>query len=143
LFECKHLLLLMTSAGQSYTQYLNVVHFSTPVLIRHLWQLKTVVFLHLCLICALFTKGLLPIINRPRARQEAFNITTWQLYVNKFPKLWINIELKLVFLYFWILKIYFKTEWELKCVDCSCQISFKLVGRYVSRNFKLSSQLMK
>jgi hypothetical protein len=31
--------------------------FSTPVLIRHLWQLKTVVFLHWCLICAvsLFT----------------------------------------------------------------------------------------
>ncbi len=27
--------------------------FSTPVLIRHLWQLKTVVFLHQCLIHAL------------------------------------------------------------------------------------------
>ncbi len=26
--------------------------FSTPVLIRHMWQLKTVVFLHWCLICA-------------------------------------------------------------------------------------------
>ncbi len=26
--------------------------FSTPVLIRHLWQLKTVAFLHWCLICA-------------------------------------------------------------------------------------------
>ncbi len=26
--------------------------FSTPVLIRHLWQLKAVVFLHRCLICA-------------------------------------------------------------------------------------------
>jgi hypothetical protein len=26
--------------------------FSMPVLIRHLWQLKTVVFLHWCLICA-------------------------------------------------------------------------------------------
>ena len=25
--------------------------FTTPVLIRHLWQLKTVVFLHWCLIC--------------------------------------------------------------------------------------------
>ncbi len=25
--------------------------FSTTVLIRHLWQLKTVVFLHWCLIC--------------------------------------------------------------------------------------------
>jgi hypothetical protein len=27
--------------------------FSTPVLIRHLWQLKTVVLLHQCTICAL------------------------------------------------------------------------------------------
>jgi hypothetical protein len=26
--------------------------FSTPELIRNLWQLKTVVFLHWCLICA-------------------------------------------------------------------------------------------
>ncbi len=30
--------------------------FSTPVLIRHLWQLKTIVFLHLCLICAALLK---------------------------------------------------------------------------------------
>ncbi len=25
--------------------------FSTPELVRHLWQLKTVIFLHWCLIC--------------------------------------------------------------------------------------------
>ena len=32
--------------------------FPIPVLIRHLWQLKAVVFLHRCLICVLlFTKG--------------------------------------------------------------------------------------
>ncbi len=43
---------LETSGGQSYNLYLNVVHFLTPVLIRYLWQLKTVVFLHWCLICA-------------------------------------------------------------------------------------------
>ncbi len=30
---------LETSGGQSSNLYLNVVHFSTPVLIRHLWQL--------------------------------------------------------------------------------------------------------
>ncbi len=38
--------------------------FSTPVLIRHLWQLKTVVFLHWCLIRAvlltLYFKNVLP-----------------------------------------------------------------------------------
>jgi hypothetical protein len=28
---------LETSGGQSYFLYLNVVHFSTPVIIRHLW----------------------------------------------------------------------------------------------------------
>ncbi len=43
---------LETSGGQSSNLYLDVVHFSTPVLIRHLWQLKTVVFLHWCLIRA-------------------------------------------------------------------------------------------
>ncbi len=31
---------LETSGGQSYNLYLNVLHFLTPVLIRHLWQLK-------------------------------------------------------------------------------------------------------
>ncbi len=41
---------LEISGGQSSNLYLNVVHFLTPVLIRHLWQVKTVVFLHWCLI---------------------------------------------------------------------------------------------
>ncbi len=40
---------LETSGGQSSNLYLNVVHFFTPVLIRHLWQLKTVAFQHRCL----------------------------------------------------------------------------------------------
>jgi hypothetical protein len=39
---------LVTSGGQNSNLYLNVVHFLTPVLIRHLWQLKTVAFLHRC-----------------------------------------------------------------------------------------------
>jgi hypothetical protein len=43
---------LETSGGQSSNLYLNVVHFQTPVLSRHLWQLKTVVFQHWCIICA-------------------------------------------------------------------------------------------
>ncbi len=41
---------LETSGGQSSNLYLNVVHFSTPVIIRHLWELKTIAFLHCCLI---------------------------------------------------------------------------------------------
>ena len=43
---------LETSGGQSSNLYFNVVHFLTPVLVRHLWQSKTVVFLHWCLIHA-------------------------------------------------------------------------------------------
>ncbi len=39
---------LETFGGQSYNLYLNVVHFSTPEIFRHLWQLKNVAFLHQC-----------------------------------------------------------------------------------------------
>ncbi len=38
--------------GQSYNLFLILFIFSTPVLIGHLWQVKTVVFLHCCRICA-------------------------------------------------------------------------------------------
>jgi len=44
---------LKTSGGQSSNLYLNLVHFFNTSVIRHLWQLKTVVFLHWSLICAL------------------------------------------------------------------------------------------
>ncbi len=43
---------LETSGGQGSNLYLNVAHFSIPELIRHLWQLKTIVFLRWCLIWA-------------------------------------------------------------------------------------------
>jgi hypothetical protein len=46
---------LETSGGQSSNLYLNVVQFcsfSIPLLIRHLWQIKTVISLHWCLIHA-------------------------------------------------------------------------------------------
>jgi hypothetical protein len=49
---------LETSGGQSSNLYLHVVPFLTPVLTRNLWQLKTVVFLHWCLICAVLLLGL-------------------------------------------------------------------------------------
>jgi len=42
---------LETSGGQSSNLYLIAVHFLTPGLIRHLWQLKTAILLHRCLIC--------------------------------------------------------------------------------------------
>jgi hypothetical protein len=56
LFEYQHILLIETPGGQSSNLYLNVVHFLMPVLIRHLQQLKTVVFLHCCLINAVLLK---------------------------------------------------------------------------------------
>ncbi len=43
---------LEISGGQNSNLYLNVVHFLSLVLIMHLWQLKTTVFLHRCQICA-------------------------------------------------------------------------------------------
>ncbi len=48
---------LETSGGQSSNLYLNVVHFSIPVLVIYLWQLKTIIFLHCCLIQAAQLNG--------------------------------------------------------------------------------------
>ncbi len=42
---------LEKSGGLGFSLSLNVVHCSSQMLIRHLWQLKTVVFSHWCLIC--------------------------------------------------------------------------------------------
>jgi hypothetical protein len=42
-----------TSGGQNSNPYLNVVDLLTPELIKNLWQLKTTVSLHWCLIRAL------------------------------------------------------------------------------------------
>jgi hypothetical protein len=44
-------LYLETSGGKSCNLYLNI-HFSMPLIIRQLWQVKTVVFLDWYLICA-------------------------------------------------------------------------------------------
>ncbi len=52
LYEYQQLCLLRDIWWSSSNLHLNVVHFSTPVLIRHMWQLKTVVILHWCLIRA-------------------------------------------------------------------------------------------
>jgi hypothetical protein len=41
---------LETSGGHIFNLYLNVVHFFNTTVSRHLWQLKTVGFLHCCLI---------------------------------------------------------------------------------------------
>jgi hypothetical protein len=41
-----------TSGDQKSNLYINVVNFSSPGLIGHLWQFKIVVFLHRCLLCA-------------------------------------------------------------------------------------------
>jgi hypothetical protein len=53
---------LETSGGRNYNTYLNIAHFSTPVLIRYLWQLKTVVFMHGCLLRAVLLKTVIDLI---------------------------------------------------------------------------------
>jgi hypothetical protein len=60
---------LETSGGQSFNPYLNVVLFSTPELIRNLWQLKTAVFLHWCLLCVV---SLEIIYNRQKKHQASY-----------------------------------------------------------------------
>ncbi len=53
--------------------------FTTPMLIRHLWQLKTVVFLNWCLICADLSRALRQ--NKLHQCQWAFkNILFFLLY---------------------------------------------------------------
>ncbi len=45
--------------------------FSTTVLNRHLWQLKTVVFLHWCLICAIL---MLELQNLDKSGDQSSNL---------------------------------------------------------------------
>jgi hypothetical protein len=47
-----HVFIVQAAGGQS-SNFFMLFMFSTLELIRHLWQLKTVVFMHWCLICAL------------------------------------------------------------------------------------------
>jgi hypothetical protein len=63
---------LETSGGQSSNPYLIAVLFSTPELIRSLWQLKTAVFLHWCLLRAV------PLHSRERNVEE-FTFNVFQL----------------------------------------------------------------
>ena len=59
LFEYQHLLQLRGIWWQKFFSIFKCSSFfSTPELIRHLWQLKTIVFLHWHLICAVLLKGL-------------------------------------------------------------------------------------
>ena len=52
---------LNTSGSQSSNLYLNVVYFLTPELIKHLWQVKTVVFSSIVVKYVLFYS----IVNKP------------------------------------------------------------------------------
>jgi hypothetical protein len=48
---------LETSGGKSYNLFFNVLFdFSTPVLIRYLWQLKAFVIMHWCIISAVLLR---------------------------------------------------------------------------------------
>ena len=60
-----------------YYLYLNVIHFSTPVIIRHLWQLKTVVFLLWCLIHAVLL-GLTILRELALGPDKQVEVVRWQ-----------------------------------------------------------------
>ncbi len=52
LLEYQNEIYIETSGGQNSNSYSSIVHFSTPLLVRHRWQLNTVVSLHSCLLFA-------------------------------------------------------------------------------------------
>ncbi len=88
---------LETSGGQCSNLYLNVVHFSTPVWIRHLWQLKTVVFLHWCCSIVKLAKIILVVQKElPNFISLIFNSAiflsgfTTQGVLNKDPAVWLD-----------------------------------------------------
>ncbi len=68
---------LDTSGGQSSDLYLNVIHFSMPVFIRHLWQLNTVVLLHWCLIHAVLSGRWYFILRAFEVFLKTFLIMSW------------------------------------------------------------------
>ncbi len=70
---------LETSGVQSYYIYIEMYFiFSTPVLIRHLWQLKTVVFVHWYLICTVLLAKLPP--NFPWLLHLSFTVYVTTLF---------------------------------------------------------------
>ncbi len=76
---------LETSGGINYNTYLNVVHFSTPELIRHLWQLKTIFFLHQYVICSV---PLVLLINHGLIKLQTFQddaVTFYLFFEISFP----------------------------------------------------------
>ncbi len=59
LLEYQKYLLLRHLVVKTFNSIQMLFIFSTPLLIRHLWQLKTVVFLHRCLLGALLLEPML------------------------------------------------------------------------------------
>jgi hypothetical protein len=64
--------------------------FSTPVLIRHLWQFNTVVFLHRCLICALLFNNIINNDKTVICVLEAFII---KISCSKYRSIHLNLKL--------------------------------------------------
>ncbi len=67
--------------------------FSTPVLIRHLWQLKTVIFLHWCLIRAVLLEPL-------EGRTEKVNKIMFRIKKQKWFKTCNIYKIEIGFTYF-------------------------------------------
>jgi len=56
-FEYQHLLFLRDFGWPKFFSIFNCCSFLTPVLVIHLWYLRTVVFLHWCPICAVLLQS--------------------------------------------------------------------------------------
>jgi hypothetical protein len=72
LFEYQHLLWPRDILWSKFWSMFKSCSFLTPVLIRHLWQLKTVVFLQRCLICSVQLLGMFSVtfLQMPTLKRE-------------------------------------------------------------------------
>ena len=90
-----------TSGGKNSILYLNVIIFLTPVLFRYLWQLKTLVFLHRCLLCVILLE---PCKVKCSINKRFYSKGTIKLKpprLNKFsPQIW-NLKFEIYSKFFW------------------------------------------
>ncbi len=89
--------------------------FSTPVLIRHLWQLKTVFFLHWCLIFAVLLVSLCSTLTA-----HVCSLSMWMKW-----SLWREV---VILLYGLIYHVLIRHLWRLKtvfsCTSVSCVLFY-------------------
>jgi hypothetical protein len=122
---------LETSGGQSSYLYLNVVNFFQHqlTLIRHLWQLKTVLFLHWCLICAVLLQDQ----NLQNVKRDHKTTETFRISINKsknlrnLTKVDHNLDYEELMIPSLSVRIRL-WEWRRTILDVDCETSAGWVG---------------